>query len=69
MAPVFRIEAVTSMLLVLIASRRPARVPPPEANVTVCAVRPELAVKFPSDPQVPNEKAKDPVPVEAVSLE
>ena len=35
--------------------------PPPEAMVTVCAVRLELALKFPSLPQVPKEKAKDPI--------
>ena len=62
-------EAVTSMFLAFIESLRPARVPPPDAIVTVCAVRLELALKFPSDPQVPKEKARDPVPVEAVSLE
>ena len=67
-SPVFKIDAVTSILAELTASRRSASVPLPVARLTVTLLLPLFAVKLPLLFQVPKEKARLPVPVEAVSL-
>jgi hypothetical protein len=57
------------MPALFMASRKSASVPLPVASVTVVSVRAEFGENVPLAAHVPNEKSKEPVPTDAVSLE